>query len=120
MQQAPVVELLRSSEQRVARLVAVYGNQGAIALQEATGRISKRLGPQRTALALAAIAHGDMATACRQMLEYYDRCYDHELSRRQHPPLLSLEATDLSDSALAEQLWRWQQSTLHLPFGTSA
>ena len=45
-----------------------------------TQRIAKRLGPQRTALALEAIAASDWATACRQMLDYYDRCYDHELS----------------------------------------
>jgi len=81
MQHAPVVELQRPAGQRVERLVAVYGSQGEAALKEATSRISRRLGPQRTALALAAIASGDMAAACSQMLDYYDRCYDHELQR---------------------------------------
>ncbi|MFM8966473.1 MAG: hypothetical protein ACKOGI_00550 [Vulcanococcus sp.] len=36
-------------------------------------------GPQRTAAALEAIDQGDWAGAARQMLDYYDRCYDHEL-----------------------------------------
>ena len=122
MQQAPVVELQRPAEQRVTRLVEVYGNQGQAALLEATSRISRRLGPQRTALALEAIAGGDMATACSQMLDYYDRCYDHELAQRQRPPLLQLQTAQHSDIALAEQLWHWQQQQdwSDLPIGISA
>jgi len=109
MQAADVVELQRPAEQRVQRLVALYGAQGQEALSEATRRISKRLGPQRTALALAAIAAGDLATACAQMLDYYDRCYDHERNNRAQPPLLRLNAGSSSESALAEQLHSWQQ-----------
>lgn len=108
MKQAPVIELVRSADARVERLVDVYGGQGQTALQDATARISRRLGPQRTALALEAIAAGDMATACRQMLEYYDRCYDHEQHQRGAPPLLSLVAAARSDDDLAAELQRWQ------------
>lgn len=108
MNQAPVVELQRPTETRVERLVAVYGEQGQAELHEATVRISRRLGPQRTALALEAIAAGDMAAACRQMLEYYDRCYDHELQQRQGEPRLRLDADALSDLELAQQLLFWQ------------
>ena len=39
----------------MAQLVAVYGCQDPTDLAEATNRIAKRLGPQRTALALEAI-----------------------------------------------------------------
>jgi tRNA 2-selenouridine synthase len=81
MQSAPLVEIVRPLEERRRQLVAVYGAQDAEALAEATRRIARRLGPQRTAAALAAIAERDWATACRQMLDYYDRCYDHELER---------------------------------------
>ena len=109
MQHAPVVELQRPAAQRVARLVRVYGSQGQTALQEATSRISKRLGPQRTALSLEAIASGDMASAAAHMLDYYDRCYDHELAQRRQAPLLQLQAEDHSDEDLARQLWQWQQ-----------
>ncbi|MEB3234333.1 MAG: tRNA 2-selenouridine(34) synthase MnmH [Cyanobacteriota bacterium] len=110
MQQAPVVELQRSTRARVQRLVAVYGHQGANALQEATLRISKRLGPQRTQQAMAAIAAGDMATACEAMLDYYDRCYDHELQSRRSEPLLQLMGDTQEDGELAATLLRWQQS----------
>lgn len=109
MQHAPVVELQRQDSERISRLVAVYGAQEREALHQATERISRRLGPQRTSLALAAIGAGDMATACVQMLDYYDRCYDHELQQRQRPPLLQLDGSGLCETLLAEQLLEWQQ-----------
>jgi tRNA 2-selenouridine synthase len=113
MQDAPLVELRRPAHERVRRLVSVYGDQGREALIEATERISRRLGPQRTALAQAAIAAGDMAAACQQMLEYYDRCYDHELNQRPRAVLLQLDGEGLSDSDVAARLWQWQQQLLH-------
>jgi tRNA 2-selenouridine synthase len=81
MQQAPLLEIRRPLEERLSQLVAVYGVQDPQALAEATQRIARRLGPQRTAGALEAIARRDWSGACRQMLDYYDRCYDHELER---------------------------------------
>jgi tRNA 2-selenouridine synthase len=79
MKAAPVLAVERPLAERVAHLVAIYGAQDPQALAEATRRIARRLGPQRTALALEAIEHSDWATACEQMLDYYDRCYDHDL-----------------------------------------
>ena len=81
MQQAPVLEIQRNLDERVKQLVTVYGNQGGEALAEATERISRRLGPQRTKQALEAISRSDWAEACRATLDYYDRCYDRELER---------------------------------------
>jgi tRNA 2-selenouridine synthase len=87
MTQAPVLEVRRPLQQRLDHLVAIYGVQDPADLAEATRRISRRLGPQRTAAALAAIAVRDWETACRQMLDYYDRCYDHELQSHPVDPL---------------------------------
>lgn len=101
MRQAPVLEVKRPLEQRLAQLVAIYGVQDPEALAEATRRISRRLGPQRTAAALEAIAARDWAGACRQMLDYYDRCYDHELGEH---PVAPVELGDLSPEAAALQL----------------
>ena len=81
MQAADVLEIRRSAQERVDQLVAVYGHQGGDALAEATERISRRLGPQRTRQALEAIQRHDWHEACRAMLDYYDRCYDHELAQ---------------------------------------
>ena len=80
MKDAAALLVERPLEWRVEQLVAVYGRQDPTELAEATRRIARRLGPQRTAAALEAIAAADWASACRQMLDYYDRCYDHDLS----------------------------------------
>lgn len=78
MKAAPLLEVRRPVEERLKQLVAIYGHQDRGALVEATQRISKRLGPQRTAAAVEAIGRGDMEMACAQMLDYYDRCYDRD------------------------------------------
>ncbi len=101
MKQAPALEVRRPLPWRVDQLVAVYGVQDPGALAEATQRIARRLGPQRAALALEAIAAGRWAVACEQMLDYYDRCYDHDLSSH------AVDAVDLGDlepAAAAERL----------------
>ena len=94
MSAAPVLEIQRNLDDRVRQLVQVYGEQGAEGLGEATLRISRRLGPQRTKQAMDAIAVADWDTACRAMLDYYDRCYDHELSRS--PQRQSIDISGLS------------------------
>ncbi|MFI0401630.1 MAG: tRNA 2-selenouridine(34) synthase MnmH [Cyanobium sp.] len=78
MKAAPLLEVRRPEEARLRHLVAIYGHQDREALVEATERIRKRLGPQRTAAAVEAIRQGHMGDACRQMLDYYDRCYDND------------------------------------------
>ena len=101
MQQAPVLEVRRPLEQRLDHLVAIYGVQDPDALADATRRIARRLGPQRTAAALEAIEQRDWRTACRQMLDYYDRCYDHEL---QTHPVDPVDLDDLDPEAAAARL----------------
>lgn len=98
MQQAPVLEVRRPLTQRLDHLVAIYGVQDPEALAEATRRIARRLGPQRTSAALAAIEQRDWRTACEQMLDYYDRCYDHEL---QAHPVAPVDLGDLDPEAAA-------------------
>ena len=113
MGEAPAVEIQRPMAERVEQLVAVYGNQGEESLRLATERIARRLGPQRTATALEAIASQDWATACLQMLDYYDRCYDNELSRRSKPLLASFDLGGVDPDAAAAELLQpapwWEQ-----------
>ena len=104
MQQAPVLEIQRSLDERVKQLVTVYGHQGGEALAEATERISRRLGPQRTRQALEAIGRSDWAEACRATLDYYDRCYDRELERS--PLRNRIDLDGLSPDQAADRLIR--------------
>jgi tRNA 2-selenouridine synthase len=101
MTQSPALEVRRPLAWRVEQLVAVYGVQEPQALAEATQRISRRLGPQRTSCALDAIAAGRWAVACEQMLDYYDRCYDHDLSSH---AVQGVDLEDLDPAAAAECL----------------
>ncbi len=81
MKKAPLLQIDRSNEERVLQLVRVYASHSKEDLKMATSRISRRLGPQRTALALEAIENENWEQACRAMLDYYDRCYEHELEK---------------------------------------
>jgi len=101
MQRAPALEIARPLSERLERLVAVYGPQGVEPLREATLRIAGRLGPERTRLALEAIDQRDWAGACRRMLDYYDRCYDHDVQRRGGGPVPQLQVGGLGDAEAA-------------------
>ena len=112
MGEAPAVEILRPLPERVEQLVAVYGSQGQAPLREATERIARRLGPQRTAAALEAIDRSDWAGACLQMLDYYDRCYDHELSRRESPVRACFDLAGMEPTVAALRLLQDPSLTL--------
>jgi tRNA 2-selenouridine synthase len=99
MKEAPLLEVRRPLEARVAHLVRLYGGQDTEGLAEATRRIARRLGPQRTAEALAAIAASDWAAACLPMLAYYDRCYDHELAGHTEVSSVDLGESDPAEGA---------------------
>jgi tRNA 2-selenouridine synthase len=101
MKDAPLLEIRRPMENRLRHLVAIYGQQDRAALVEATERIHKRLGPQRTAAAVEAIQEGEMERACAQMLDYYDRCYDRDTAAHQ---ARAVELGDLDAEASAERL----------------
>ncbi len=81
MQSAPVMEVNRSINERLAQLINVYSCQDKELLKEATQKITKRLGPQRTKIALQAIDDSKWEEACLAIIDYYDRCYDHELKK---------------------------------------
>jgi tRNA 2-selenouridine synthase len=104
MQSAPVLEIQRPLEERIDNLVALYGQQDPAGLRAATERIARRLGPQRTAVALAAIEQGDWPRACAAMLDYYDRCYDHELRLHPGARVRRLDVAGLTASEAAERL----------------
>ena len=100
MQQAPVLEIRRSLDERIDQLVAVYACQDPDLLEQATERIQRRLGPQRTRAALEAIRDRRWRDACSAMLDYYDRCYDHELQQARDTSHLDLHGRSAADAAI--------------------
>ena len=111
MQQAPLVELQRPDHERLDHLLATYGTMPPQELIEATQRIGKRLGPQRTQQAVEAIAAGNLRFACQVILNYYDRTYSHGLARSPHTPVPLVSAGE-SSIAIAQRLLAMEPTLL--------
>ena len=111
MQRAPLVALQRPDHERLDHLLATYGPMPRQELMEATRRIGKRLGQQRTQQAVEAIAAGNLRLACQVILNYYDRTYAHGLARSPHTPV-PLVSADESSAAVAQRLLAMEPTLL--------
>lgn len=80
-------------DQRVENLLEEYGNLDKNFLISCTERIKKRLGPEQTKNAIAAISENRMADFIRQVLVYYDKTYERGLSDRDPATIRQLTTT---------------------------
>ncbi len=99
MKTAPLIEIKRSKKERVKTLVNEYSSNNKIDLQNATLRIRKRLGPQRTKKALDSINESLWEEACLAILEYYDKCYEFELEKKIKKASIDISGMSNKDSA---------------------
>lgn len=83
MLQSPLFLMECSQEERMENLLSQYGQASKEQLLEATRRIHKRLGSQRTKLTEELFIQGRTREAFEQLLYYYDKTYQHQLSQRQ-------------------------------------
>ena len=86
------IEILRSESNRLDELINTYSVFKKEELQESVLRIKKRLGPQRTKIALESINDEKWDSVCRSVLDYYDRCYEYEKAKNNN--IISLDLTD--------------------------
>ena len=100
MQKAPILEIIKSKNERVNNLVNLYSQNSQKELKDAVERIKKRLGPQRTNEALVAIKKKEWSKACRAMLDYYDRCYEYELEKTNNINSIDLSGLGLESSLI--------------------
>lgn len=91
MRDAVLIDLKIDAEQRVAMLVDEYGQLDKDFLIECTERIHKRLGPEQTKHAIAAIKENRMADFIRQVLVYYDKTYRAGLLKRDAEQVFALD-----------------------------
>ena len=82
MLRAPTLAITRSLAERLDLLVEIYGQADTAALVQATERIRKRLGGERTQNAISLILQDNLRAAVAIVLSYYDRAYHHDLVRR--------------------------------------
>lgn len=104
MRQAPLFDLKVPLDQRVASLVLEYGVLDKDFLVECTERIRKRLGPEQTKHAVAAIREDRMNDFIRIVLVYYDKTYRTGLSSRPQDRIFPVEMTGKDISANLHQL----------------
>ncbi|HVV04853.1 MAG TPA: tRNA 2-selenouridine(34) synthase MnmH [Puia sp.] len=82
MRAAVLFDVQAPLEVRVRALVEEYGSLDKDFLVECTERIWKRLGPEQTKRAVAAIREGRMEDFIREVLVYYDKTYRAGLQGR--------------------------------------
>ena len=106
MRVCPVLYISRPLSYRVELLKALYGEADSEILLQCTEKIKRRLGPQKLAIAQAAIQHDDLSTAIQLVLEYYDQTYKHGLSKRNKVKHLDLNALEGQEAAQTlERIW---------------
>ena len=79
------VELVVPTEDRVEHIVGQYGRYKRSVLADTFHHLRKRLGGQASQEAIAAVDAGDLHTATRIALRYYDKTYTHYSARQAHP-----------------------------------
>lgn len=94
MRDAKVVALKIPLEARVSFLVGEYGKLDKDFLKACTEKIWKRLGPEQTKNAVAAIDENRMADFIRIVLVYYDKTYRSGLSKRKPENITEIECED--------------------------
>jgi len=94
------IEILRSETNRLDELIDTYSVFKKEELQESVLRIKKRLGPQRTKIALESINNEKWDLVCRSVLDYYDKCYEFEKVGKTNIKLLDLTDKKYDQSIL--------------------
>lgn len=80
--EAKIIRINADIEERTGRLVNEYGHFTADELCGSVSKLTRRLGPEKAALACSSIREGDPASAARTILSYYDKYYDKSFTGR--------------------------------------
>ncbi len=95
MKSAERIEIKKSESNRLDELIKTYSIYEEKDLIEAVLRIKKRLGPQRTKIAIESIKIADWRSVCKSVLEYYDKCYEFEKTGKNN--IKTLDMTNIFD-----------------------
>jgi tRNA 2-selenouridine synthase len=104
LRSALLFDLQVPAELRINALVEEYGSLDKDFLIECTERIGRRLGPQQTKYAIAAIRDGRMADFIRLVLVYYDKTYRKGLDSRGAGKIIPIPADNTDADRNTRQL----------------
>ncbi len=101
MGKSPLIDIQKSTEERIAHIAAEYASLPEEELIAAVKRLQKRLGGLRTQEAIEAIQSKDHIAWISNLLIYYDKTYEFDLSRHESG---LIQVLDLSGKSLETQL----------------
>lgn len=93
IRRSPEIAILPDSASRIKFLMEEYGRFNPQLLSESVMKISKRLGAERSNMALEAIDSGNIRRAVEIVLEYYDKAYLFGLSRRDPKSVIKIDTS---------------------------
>lgn len=101
MQKAPLIDIQKTTDERIAHIKEEYGNLPEQDLISAVKRLQKRLGGLRTQEAIEAIQSQNHASWIANLLIYYDKTYEFDLTRHESG---LIQVLDLSGKNLENQI----------------
>ena len=100
MKRSRRIEIIRSEANRLEELINTYSIYDPAELRESVMRIKKRLGPQRTKIAIESINEKKWDLVCNSVLQYYDKCYEYEKVGKENIVLLDLQDREYNKDIL--------------------
>ncbi|MGB8192026.1 MAG: tRNA 2-selenouridine(34) synthase MnmH [Chitinophagaceae bacterium] len=112
MRTAPIFFLGISFEERLEHIISEYGALDKQKVQDAIGRVQKRLGGLETKTAIAHLEENNVRECFRILLKYYDRYYQKGLVNREqlHTLLTMVNCTTVEASGNAVKILESTQS----------
>lgn len=104
MHKAPYFRMLRSSNFRMQHLLKSYGQEDIEGLRWAFLKIERKMGPQNCRQALDFLDQGDLKSAAKLALLYYDQTYQHAFLQRPCSQCVVDLQTDAEGSRLVNLL----------------
>jgi tRNA 2-selenouridine synthase len=101
MLKSPLIDIRKSTEERMVYIAAEYGNLPTEELISAVNRLKKKLGGLRTQSAIEAIRAGDQRSWISNLLIYYDKTYEFDLDRHEKS---NMHILDLGGKSTDEQI----------------
>lgn len=100
--EAPLFYIEKSLEERLQNLLELYGAAPSSFLKDSTYKITKRLGSELTASILHLLENAQTKEAFKLLLNYYDKAYQHQTTKRPHSNFIA--SSGLSAEQMADRL----------------
>jgi len=91
MRKCPVIKINIPKNERIKRIVKEYAGCDKSILIKDIEKITKRLGGQHAKAAIEAVENDQLEIASDILLAYYDKAYNHGLSKRDSKTIYQLD-----------------------------